>query len=187
MRAPQTAMEQRHEFFVVYAVVGEDERLECCVTVLPRVRASAEQRMSLSTMRTSQVPLPNGKTVPLSQIASVGYGQEYPIVWRRDRLPTVTVQADVVPGTQQVAVLQPERVLHIASRMSGRNVESVKVVLLRFYFGTIEHREAERREQIFYLRLNLRDGMQAAGTNAGGRRGEIDPLRFEPSVLSNGR
>ena len=29
------------------------------------VRASAEQRMSLSTIRTLQVPLPNGKTVPL--------------------------------------------------------------------------------------------------------------------------
>jgi multidrug efflux pump len=70
------------------------------------VRASAEQRMSLSTIRTLQVPLPNGKTVPLSQIASVEYGQEYPIVWRRDRLPTVTVQADTVPGTQAATVVQ---------------------------------------------------------------------------------
>jgi multidrug efflux pump subunit AcrB len=60
------------------------------------VRASAEQRMSLSTLRTLQVPLPNGKTVPLGQIASVEYDHEYPIVWRRDRRPTVTVQGDVV-------------------------------------------------------------------------------------------
>jgi multidrug efflux pump subunit AcrB len=51
------------------------------------VRASPEQRMSLSTIRTLQVPLPNGKTVPLSQLASIEYGQEYPIVWRRDRRP----------------------------------------------------------------------------------------------------
>jgi multidrug efflux pump subunit AcrB len=70
------------------------------------VRASAEQRMSLSTIRTLQVPLPNGKSVPLSQIASVEYGQEYPIVWRRDRRPTVTVQADVVPGMQAATVVQ---------------------------------------------------------------------------------
>jgi multidrug efflux pump subunit AcrB len=70
------------------------------------VRASAEQRMSLSTIRTLQVPLPNGKSVPLSQIASVDYGQEYPIVWRRDRRPTVTVQADVAPGTQAATVVQ---------------------------------------------------------------------------------
>jgi multidrug efflux pump subunit AcrB len=70
------------------------------------VRASAEQRMSLSTIRTLQVPLPNGKTVPLGQIASIEYDQEYPIVWRRDRRPTVTVQADVVPGTQAATVVQ---------------------------------------------------------------------------------
>ena len=70
------------------------------------VRASAEQRMALSTIRTLQVPLPNGRTVPLSQIASVDYDQEYPIVWRRDRRPTVTVQADVAPGTQAATVVQ---------------------------------------------------------------------------------
>ena len=70
------------------------------------VRATPEQRMSLSTIRTLQVPLPNGKSVPLSQVASVEYGQEYPIVWRRDRLPTVTVQADLTPGTQAATVVQ---------------------------------------------------------------------------------
>ena len=51
------------------------------------VRASAEQRKSLSAIRMLQVPLPTGKTVPLSQIASIEYGQEYPIVWRRDGCP----------------------------------------------------------------------------------------------------
>ena len=70
------------------------------------VRASAEERMSLSTIRTLQVPLPNGRTVPLSQIASVDYGQEYPIVWRRDRRATVTVQADLTPGIQAATLVQ---------------------------------------------------------------------------------
>jgi multidrug efflux pump subunit AcrB len=44
-----------------------------------------------------QVPLPNGQTVPLSQFATFEYQQEYPLVWRRDRVPTLTVQADVAP------------------------------------------------------------------------------------------
>jgi multidrug efflux pump subunit AcrB len=70
------------------------------------VRASPEQRMSPATIRTLQVPLPNGQSVPLSQIASIDYGQEYPIVWRRDRRPAVTVQADVAPGTQAATVVQ---------------------------------------------------------------------------------
>ena len=62
-------------------------------------RATDEQRVSLETLRTLQVPLPNGRTVPLSQFATFGYEQEYPLVWRRDRVPTLTVQADVTPGT----------------------------------------------------------------------------------------
>jgi multidrug efflux pump subunit AcrB len=90
------------------------------------VRASAEQRMSLSTIRTLQVPLSNGKTVPLSQIASVEYGQEYPIVWRKDRLPTVTVQADLAPGTQAATVVQsltPQIAALNASLSSGYHVD----------------------------------------------------------------
>ena len=90
------------------------------------VRASAEQRMSLSTIRTLQVPLPNGRTVPLSQIASVEYGQEYPIVWRRDRRPTVTVQADVAPGTQAATVVQdlaPKIAALNASLPSGYHID----------------------------------------------------------------
>ena len=34
--------------------------------------------------------------VPLSQFATVIEEQEFPLVWRRDRLPTLTVRADVV-------------------------------------------------------------------------------------------
>ena len=70
------------------------------------IRASADQRMSLSTIRTLQVPLRSGRTVPLSEFATVDYGQEYPIVWRRDRRQTVTLQADVVPGIQAASVVQ---------------------------------------------------------------------------------
>ena len=90
------------------------------------VRAAADERMSLSTIRTLQVPLSNGKTVPLSQIASVEYGQEYPIVWRRDRLPTVTVQADLAPGTQAATVVQalaPQIAALNASLPSGYHVD----------------------------------------------------------------
>jgi multidrug efflux pump subunit AcrB len=61
-------------------------------------RATDEQRVSLETLRTLQVPLPNGRTVPLSQFATFDYEQDYPLIWRRDRIPTLTVQADVVPG-----------------------------------------------------------------------------------------
>jgi multidrug efflux pump subunit AcrB len=69
------------------------------------VRATDEQRVSLATLRTVQVPLPSGRTVPLSQFATFEYEQEYPLIWRRDRVPTLTVQADVVPGTLPETVI----------------------------------------------------------------------------------
>ena len=61
-------------------------------------RATDEQRVSLSALRTLKIPLPNGGVVPLSQIARFEAEQEYPVVWRRDRVPTLTVQADMRPG-----------------------------------------------------------------------------------------
>ena len=62
------------------------------------MRATDEQRVSLDTLRSIQVPLPSGRTVPLRQFATFTYDQEQPLVWRRDRVSTLTVQADVRPG-----------------------------------------------------------------------------------------
>lgn len=68
-------------------------------------RATDEQRISLSTLPTLQIPLPNGRTVPLGQVASFEHGQGFPLIWRRDRVPTLTVQADVVPGRLPAGVV----------------------------------------------------------------------------------
>ena len=62
------------------------------------MRAEQTQRTSLESMRWLQIPLRGGEVVPLRQIATFEYSQEYPIIWRRDRVPTLTVQADVAPG-----------------------------------------------------------------------------------------
>ncbi len=68
-------------------------------------RAQDEQRVSLSTLRALQLPLPNGRTVPLSQVATFDFEQEFPLIWRRQRVPTLTVQADVASGaTPEAAV-----------------------------------------------------------------------------------
>jgi multidrug efflux pump subunit AcrB len=62
------------------------------------VRATGEERVSLTTLRSLQIPLASGRTVPLSQLATLSFDQETPLIWRRDRVPTLTVRADVVPG-----------------------------------------------------------------------------------------
>jgi len=68
-------------------------------------RATDEERVSLDTLRSIQVPLANGRTVPLSQFASFAYDQEQPLIWRRDRVPTLTVQADVKAGVLPATVV----------------------------------------------------------------------------------
>jgi multidrug efflux pump subunit AcrB len=69
-------------------------------------RAQDEQRVSLSTLRALQLPLPNGRTVPLSQVATFDFEQEFPLIWRRQRVPTLTVQADVISGTRPEAAVR---------------------------------------------------------------------------------
>jgi multidrug efflux pump subunit AcrB len=62
------------------------------------VRADARDRVALDTLSTLQVPVPGGRTVALSSFATFSYEQEQPQIWRRDRVPTLTVLADVDTG-----------------------------------------------------------------------------------------
>ncbi|MBR0657997.1 efflux RND transporter permease subunit [Neoroseomonas oryzicola] len=79
-------------------------------------RANAEQRLSLDNLRGIQLPIPGGRTVPLTQIATFEYAQEFPLIWRRDRVPTLTVRADVNPGVLPDAV-----VAQLAPRIAALN------------------------------------------------------------------
>jgi multidrug efflux pump subunit AcrB len=61
-------------------------------------RATDAERASFQSLSALQVPTPAGRMVPLKQFATFEEEQEFPLVWRRNRLPTLTVRADVVPG-----------------------------------------------------------------------------------------
>ena len=61
-------------------------------------RADEQERISPDALRTLQIPIPNGGTVPLLQLATVEYSQDWPLIWRRDRNPTLTVQSDLIAG-----------------------------------------------------------------------------------------
>ena len=51
-------------------------------------RAIDSERASLETLNALQVPTPSGRMVPLRQFATLVEEQEFPLVWRRDRVPT---------------------------------------------------------------------------------------------------
>ncbi len=69
-------------------------------------RAIDEQRASLETLSSLQVPTPSGRMVPLSQFSTFVEEQEFPLVWRRDRVPTLTVRADVISGEMPDTVVE---------------------------------------------------------------------------------
>jgi multidrug efflux pump subunit AcrB len=61
-------------------------------------RSTDDQRTSLETLSSLQISTPSGRMVPLSQVANFEETQELPMIWRRDRVPTLTVRGDVMHG-----------------------------------------------------------------------------------------
>jgi multidrug efflux pump len=63
-------------------------------------RAQPDERLDLGNLKDINIYTQSGRSIPLSQIATISYGFEEPIVWRRDRLPTITVRADIIGHVQ---------------------------------------------------------------------------------------
>ncbi|WP_157019527.1 efflux RND transporter permease subunit [Mesorhizobium xinjiangense] len=69
-------------------------------------RAGASERLSLDTLRNLQISLATGASVPLAELADLEYTLDDAYLWRRDRLPTITVQADPAPGLEAPTVFR---------------------------------------------------------------------------------
>ncbi|QXI28766.1 efflux RND transporter permease subunit [Pseudomonas vanderleydeniana] len=63
-------------------------------------RAVDSERGTPETLQNLQIVTPNGTSIPLLAFATVRYELEQPLVWRRDRLPTITLKAGVRGGIQ---------------------------------------------------------------------------------------
>ncbi|MGY5329223.1 efflux RND transporter permease subunit [Pseudomonas protegens] len=68
------------------------------------LRGTREERTELSLLPSLAVPTENGQSVSLSQVATLEYGFEEGVIWHRNRLPNVTVRADIY-GKEQPATL----------------------------------------------------------------------------------
>jgi multidrug efflux pump len=78
------------------------------------VRGVPAERAALSSLKDLALPSKNGKAVPITQIADIRYEQEEGIVWRRNRLPTITVRADLKGNAQG-----PDVASRIEPRLDG--------------------------------------------------------------------
>ncbi|MGE6385046.1 efflux RND transporter permease subunit [Pseudomonas sp. NPDC078416] len=68
------------------------------------LRGTEQERHELGSLASLSVPTNNGGNVALSQVATLEYGFEEGIIWHRNRLPNVTVRADIY-GKEQPATL----------------------------------------------------------------------------------
>jgi len=58
-------------------------------------RLVASERTDLNNLKDAKIYLRNGKFVPVSQVARLSLDSEDSVLWRRNRVPTLTVRADV--------------------------------------------------------------------------------------------
>ncbi|HIU64508.1 MAG TPA: efflux RND transporter permease subunit, partial [Candidatus Avacidaminococcus intestinavium] len=89
-------------------------------------RVDAESRNNLSNLRNINVYTGNGKYVSLDQIAKISYQAEEGIIWRRDLMPTITVQAVNAEGVlgDDAAVLAYERLAELRNNLPpGYSIE----------------------------------------------------------------
>ncbi|WP_298576052.1 efflux RND transporter permease subunit [uncultured Luteimonas sp.] len=69
------------------------------------LRGTGEERTHLELLGSLAIPGGEGGPVPLSQLATLEYGYEDGIIWHRDRLPTITVRADIRDGVTPPTVV----------------------------------------------------------------------------------
>ncbi|PYB78992.1 MULTISPECIES: efflux RND transporter permease subunit [Pseudomonas] len=70
------------------------------------LRGTPEERRELGNLGSLAVPTDNGQSVALSQVATLEYGFEEGIIWHRNRLPTVTVRADIYDKEQPATLIK---------------------------------------------------------------------------------
>ena len=69
-------------------------------------RARADERSSIDTLQNLQLPGSGGNAVPLSAVANFRFDVEQPVIWRRSRVPTITVKAGIADATQPDTVVK---------------------------------------------------------------------------------
>ncbi|MGC1559963.1 MAG: efflux RND transporter permease subunit, partial [Bradyrhizobium sp.] len=68
-------------------------------------RATAPERASIDTLRDLQLTGLGGQAVPLGAVANLRYEIEQPTIWRRARIPTITLKAGIVDNVQPKTIV----------------------------------------------------------------------------------
>ena len=96
------------------------------------LRGPDNERVRLDMLGSLAIPTASGTSVTLSQVARLEYVFEDGIIWHRNRLPTVTVRADIADAKQPLDVVQ-----QILPRLEGIRAQLPSGYLLETG-GTVE-------------------------------------------------
>ncbi|MCK6388417.1 MAG: efflux RND transporter permease subunit, partial [Zoogloea sp.] len=92
------------------------------------LRADALERDALSMISELSIPTRAGKPVPLGQVASIRYGFEHGLVWRRNREPAITVRGQIYDTAIQAptvtAQIEPQLAELRARLPAGYRIET---------------------------------------------------------------
>jgi len=80
------------------ATIGQYREGDRLIDVV--LRAPESERTNLATLASLPVTTSSGRSVPLSQVATIEATMEEPILWRRSRELTLTVRGDLIEGVQ---------------------------------------------------------------------------------------
>ena len=69
-------------------------------------RAQKQERDSIDTLQSLQIATGNGTSVPLAAIANFRYELEQPVIYRRSRIPTITVAAGIIDKTMPDTIVR---------------------------------------------------------------------------------
>ena len=132
-------------------------------------RATAPERASIDTLRDLQLTGTGGQAVPLGAVATLRYEIEQPTIWRRSRLPTITLKASILDDAQpktivdqlapQVAKFASELPAGYSVAVGGSVEESAKsqapieavVPLMLFVMATILMVQLQSFQRLFLV------------------------------------
>jgi multidrug efflux pump subunit AcrB len=132
-------------------------------------RATTPERASIDTLRNLQLVGQGGRSVPLGAVSTVHYEIEQPTIWRRSRLPTITLKASILDNVQpktivdqlapQVAEFTKQLQVGYSVALGGAVEESAKsqkpieavVPLMLFVMATILMIQLQSFQRLFLV------------------------------------
>ena len=118
------AIAQAARTILVGSTIGQYREADRLIDIV--LRQPLDERNAITDLGDAYLPTANGRSVPLMQVAKVGFAWENGLMWREGRTYAITIQGDVVDGVQGPTVTAQvwPQLSEVAARMpTGYRIE----------------------------------------------------------------